>query len=69
MFNQEQINMVHVARVMKCGAENNGAGTVVDDPKICSSTFPSFYAINQSTTKGTAVPRQDLLIVDEFCFG
>lgn len=35
---------------------NPESGTVVDDPKICSSTFPSFYAINQSTTKGTAVP-------------
>jgi 2-polyprenyl-6-methoxyphenol hydroxylase-like FAD-dependent oxidoreductase len=32
---------------------------VVDDPKNCSITFPSFYAIIQSTTKGTAVPRQD----------
>eukprot|EP00435_Cladocopium_sp_Y103_P068574 s624_g31.t1 len=35
---------------------NPESGTVVDDPKICSGTFPSFYAINQSTTKGTAVP-------------
>jgi len=35
---------------------NPESGTVVDDPKICFGSFPSFYAINQSTTKGTAVP-------------
>ena len=35
---------------------NPESGTVVNDPRVSSGPFPNFYAVNQSCTRGTAVP-------------
>lgn len=44
-------------------------GIVVDDVRLSSSSsFPGFYAVNQATTRGTAVPGPDSALTFSFQF-